>query len=136
MTNDERINRLEDEVARLRYENKATTKRLDAAEATLRSLSVSVTEAISMSNTDLGAMTEREVAVKATRAVWRSIVALMKDEDRPAAVASLRTESLTSADVLDAIADATPDTTTRDTMRKAAKMAREYNVTVDEVEAR
>ena len=94
MTNDERINRLEDEVARLLAANEATTKRLDAAEATLRCLSVSVTEALSMSNTDLNAMTEREVAVKATRAVWRSIVALMKDEDRPAAVASLRTESL------------------------------------------
>ncbi len=136
MTNDERINRLEDEVARLLAANEATTKRLDAAEATLRCLSVSVTEALSMSNTDLNAMTEREVAVKATRAVWRSIVALMKDEDRPAAVASLRTESLSPADVLDAIAETSVDAGMRDVARKAAKMAREYNVTVDEVESK
>ena len=136
MTNNERITRLENEVVRLLAAHKATTKRLDAAEATLRSLSVSVTEALSMSNADLDAMTEREVAVKATRAVWRSIVALMKDEDRPAALASFRADSLTTADVFDAIATATPDASMRDTMQRAAKMAREYSVTVDEVEAK
>lgn len=136
MTNGERINRLENEVVRLLAAHEATKKRLDAAEATIRSLSVSVTEAFSMSNADLDAMTEREVAVKATRAVWRSIVALMKDEDRPAALASFRADSLTTADVFDAIATATPDASMRDTMQRAAKMAREYSVTVDEVEAK
>ncbi len=136
MTNDERINRLEDEIARLLAANEATVKRLDAAEAGLRSMGVAFAEGFSMSNADLDAMTEREVAVKATRAVWRSIAAMMKDEDRPAAVASLRAESLSIADVFDAIAAETPSDEMRNTMQRAAKMAREYNVTIDEVESK